>query len=579
MFSAWHPQTDGQTERANCTIEQMLRTYIQSPEEEWPDLLPALELAYNCINHSATGLSPFEGILGENPLRLQDLFWSMFFHPLSPLRRLKPFDSLLTEPRHISSRQSGTQKAFADSSRRPLEFSVGDLVWVSTPYIAARGCPKCQQRHIGPYRILERIGPAAYKLQLPPSMLIHPVFHVSLLSAHRLKPQDMTSLPEWKSIGNRMDLWKSNKSRFIRPNSGLRKDTRGNWTKPDQDSSLAICHDADILSFPDGNKLSKKRAVVCELSIVYSLTFKTVSVRTCGLSPNIGGTGVPAPPSLRIEVYGHNHMRPPPGALVDTPHEYPRGKSGAKETELPSAYHKAQQSQRPGLFEGSEAPTLLGSRESRRDASAEMRHVNSYNIYESPIQVVKMCLSTSYVHRLVPATFDIQRAISNLVGLENFGATVPPPMTNIFQRFADRATANILQAQVQQKHYADAKQEEAPFELGDEVWVPPKSMQARGAPKLQPRFIGPSKMLCKTGTAAYKLDLPLGMQVHPVFHVALLRKDKPKSPHMLWPSGWKAVEEETEEDDELFEVEPPLDPLGSGQDEEPLMKCKGFPEE
>ncbi|KAL8274914.1 hypothetical protein Esti_001114 [Eimeria stiedai] len=84
LVGAWQPQTDGQMERANRTIEQMLRAYIQSREEEWPYLLPALELAYNCTSHSATGLSFFEVMLGENPLRAQDL--DLIFHALSPLR-------------------------------------------------------------------------------------------------------------------------------------------------------------------------------------------------------------------------------------------------------------------------------------------------------------------------------------------------------------------------------------------------------------------------------------------------------------------------------------------------------------
>ncbi|KAL8269766.1 hypothetical protein Esti_006295 [Eimeria stiedai] len=66
LSSAWHPQTGGQTERANRTIEQMLRTYIQRREEEWPDLLPALELAYNRTSHSATDLSPFEAVRAKH---------------------------------------------------------------------------------------------------------------------------------------------------------------------------------------------------------------------------------------------------------------------------------------------------------------------------------------------------------------------------------------------------------------------------------------------------------------------------------------------------------------------------------
>ncbi|KAL8442273.1 hypothetical protein Emed_007349 [Eimeria media] len=83
--------------------------------------------------------------------------------------------------------------------------SLSDLAWLSTRYMPARGCPKFQQRYIGPYRILERIGPAAYKLQLPPSMSIHPVFHVSLLSPHRPRPKDMASPPDWEPVGAASD--------------------------------------------------------------------------------------------------------------------------------------------------------------------------------------------------------------------------------------------------------------------------------------------------------------------------------------------------------------------------------------
>ncbi|CDJ50411.1 hypothetical protein EBH_0033500 [Eimeria brunetti] len=73
MSSSYHPQTDGQTERVNRTLEQMLRTYIQADEREWEGLLPALELAYNTTSHSSTELSPFEIMIGENPLTAADL--------------------------------------------------------------------------------------------------------------------------------------------------------------------------------------------------------------------------------------------------------------------------------------------------------------------------------------------------------------------------------------------------------------------------------------------------------------------------------------------------------------------------
>ncbi|CDJ49851.1 Similar to Transposon MAGGYgagandpolgenehomologues, related [Eimeria brunetti] len=70
MSSSYHPQTDGQTERVNRTLEQMLRTYIQADEREWEDLLPALELAYNTTNHPrAPALVPHEAPVGWPPTR------------------------------------------------------------------------------------------------------------------------------------------------------------------------------------------------------------------------------------------------------------------------------------------------------------------------------------------------------------------------------------------------------------------------------------------------------------------------------------------------------------------------------
>ncbi|KAL8273027.1 hypothetical protein Esti_003080 [Eimeria stiedai] len=144
-------------------------------------------------------------MLDDNPLRPQDLYLVDVFPPTLTPPMTQDFRLLVDRASAHLELAKRDQKAFADASRRPLEFSVGDLVWDSTRYIAARGCAKCQQRHIGPHRILERIGPAAYKLQVPPSMPIHPVFHVSLLSAQRPRPQGMASPPEWEPIGKASD--------------------------------------------------------------------------------------------------------------------------------------------------------------------------------------------------------------------------------------------------------------------------------------------------------------------------------------------------------------------------------------
>lgn len=73
MSSSYNPKSDGQAERVNRALEQMLRTYIQSDEREWERLLPALELAYNTTSHSSAELSPFDVMIGENPFTDADL--------------------------------------------------------------------------------------------------------------------------------------------------------------------------------------------------------------------------------------------------------------------------------------------------------------------------------------------------------------------------------------------------------------------------------------------------------------------------------------------------------------------------
>lgn len=183
----------------------MLRTYIQSREDEWPTLLPALELAYNCTPHNATGLSPFEVMIGENPTRSQDLDVVETFPPMVSPMMTKAFRLLVDRAAAHLQHAKNLQKAYADDSRRPLEFATGDKVWLSTRHIAPRGNRKFQQRYIGPFKVLERIGKVAYKLDLPASMNVHPVFHVSLLSPHKPRPPHMQAPTDWEPMDHTED--------------------------------------------------------------------------------------------------------------------------------------------------------------------------------------------------------------------------------------------------------------------------------------------------------------------------------------------------------------------------------------
>ncbi|KAL8451264.1 hypothetical protein Emag_002821 [Eimeria magna] len=198
LSSSWRPQTDGQTERVHRTLEQTLRTYIQYDESAWEDLLPAVELAYNCTTHSSTGLSPFEVMIGENPLRTSDLDVVDEFEPTVSPPMTKLFLQLVDRAASPLLRARAQQKLYADTHRKDVEFQVGDKAWVSTRYRQSRGAAKFQPPFIGPLSILSPVDKAAYKLDLRPSMQVHPVFPVSLLQRDKPRPSHMLQPAGWK---------------------------------------------------------------------------------------------------------------------------------------------------------------------------------------------------------------------------------------------------------------------------------------------------------------------------------------------------------------------------------------------
>ncbi|KAL8443311.1 hypothetical protein Emed_006916 [Eimeria media] len=200
LSSSWHPQTDGQTERVHRTLEQALRTYIQTDESKWEDLLPPMELAYNCTTHSSTGLSPFEVMIGENPLRASDLDVVDVFEPTVTPPMTKLFQQLVDRAASHILQAQAQQKHYADQRRKDVEFEVGDRVWVSTRFMQPRGAAKFHPPFTGPFPITERIGKAAYRLELPPSMQVHPVFHVALLQRDKPRPPHMMQPQGWRPV-------------------------------------------------------------------------------------------------------------------------------------------------------------------------------------------------------------------------------------------------------------------------------------------------------------------------------------------------------------------------------------------
>jgi len=185
MSSGYHPQTDGQTERTNRTVEQVLRFYVLPDQSNWDTALPLVAFAINRAFNAATQATPFEVILGYNPA--------------SPFERLLNFTPESREPvadwrqhkldqlQHIKHALNVAQSRMVDyvTGHRPtVSLQVGDLVWLSTKHLSLKvaGSRKLMRRYIGPFPIIKVVNPAAYKLQLPPQLKVHPVFHISELS-------------------------------------------------------------------------------------------------------------------------------------------------------------------------------------------------------------------------------------------------------------------------------------------------------------------------------------------------------------------------------------------------------------
>jgi transposase InsO family protein len=194
MSTAFHPQTDGQTERANQTLEIMLRAFVDQRQTNWDLLLTAAEFAYNNATNATTGFSPF--------------FLNAGFHPRVPAALLLPPSTLvptvesfmndqhtsLTIAKEAIALAQDRQAKNANTRRRDHTFKVGDQVLLNTDHItvaADQNQPtrKLQPRFIGPYTLLEQHSPVSFRVELPPTMKIHDVFHVDRFQEYKPSPE------------------------------------------------------------------------------------------------------------------------------------------------------------------------------------------------------------------------------------------------------------------------------------------------------------------------------------------------------------------------------------------------------
>ena len=190
LSTAFHPETDGQTERLNAEMERYLRAYIDYLQSDWTVYLCMAEFAANALPSSATQVSPFFANQGFEPRMSFDLARtneaSENKEPKDIAQHMKQIWELLQDQLAVS--QARMEESANRHRKPPPRYQVGDKVWLSTRNIQTqRPSRKLDYKQVGPFKILERIGATSYKLELPSSMKIHPVFHSHLL---RLDPDN-----------------------------------------------------------------------------------------------------------------------------------------------------------------------------------------------------------------------------------------------------------------------------------------------------------------------------------------------------------------------------------------------------
>jgi len=222
--SEYHPEANSQVERTNQTLEQYLRVYCNYQQDNWSELLPLAEFAYNTAPSTTTGVSPFLANKGYHPNLIvypeRDIAFSCACDFIVDLEKLQ---STLKE--EIAKAQRQYQPSANSRRQQLLDFQVGESVFVRSQYFRTmRPSKKLSKKYLGPYEIIAQPSPQSFMLYFLDTMrAVHPVFHVSMLKPaipnifqQRSKsppaPVIINGEPEYeisKIVDSKIDCWRA----------------------------------------------------------------------------------------------------------------------------------------------------------------------------------------------------------------------------------------------------------------------------------------------------------------------------------------------------------------------------------
>jgi len=185
MSTAYHPLTDGQTERTNPVLEGYLRTFVNYDQNDWYQLLPLAEHAYNNSATNAHKMTPFFANYGFYP-QTEWMKERQAHNPGATMYAHWMQDIHQQAKQTLENTRELMKKFYDRKAKEQPRIKVGDLVMLNAMNIhTKRPSKKLSPKLYGPFKVLEKEGSRAYKLEISPRWKIHPLFHVSLLEPYR----------------------------------------------------------------------------------------------------------------------------------------------------------------------------------------------------------------------------------------------------------------------------------------------------------------------------------------------------------------------------------------------------------
>jgi len=202
---AYHPQTDGSSERTNQTLEQYLQIFCGTQQDNWHTWLPLVQYTKNSWPSATTKKTPYDLLIGYTP---------QIYQPTrkTTMPSLEQRLLLIEEARKATQEaQHKAQESWIKEKPHHSPFPIRSKVWLegTNLRLPSNVTPKLSPRRYGPFKVVFQVSKVAYRLKLPTSWKIHDVFHASLLMPHKETeqhspnfleppPEILNREPEWE---------------------------------------------------------------------------------------------------------------------------------------------------------------------------------------------------------------------------------------------------------------------------------------------------------------------------------------------------------------------------------------------